>query len=60
MEAIVDKKNVGVEASAKEALEAAAEIVENLSREDLLLLRGYAAGLKANLTNGGEKRHGSG
>ena len=47
------------EASAREALAAAAEIMENLSREDLLLLRGYAAGLKANLTNGGEK-HGSG
>ena len=52
-------EDVRVEPTAVEQLQAAAEIMENLSRDSLLMLRGYAAGLKANTQKGGEK-HGSG
>ena len=49
--------NVQLEPTAVEQLQAAAEILENLNRDGLLLLRGYAAGLKA---NGGTKNGGTG
>lgn len=49
--------NVRLEPTAVEQLQAAAEIMENLSRDGLLLLRGYAAGLKA---NGGGAKNGNG
>lgn len=46
-------QGIVVEQSTVDALNAAAEIIAGLSRDKLLMLRGYAAGLKANVTTEG-------